>query len=152
MMSLIYVMLPVIVWCAGVLLLFFKLKKRNLKKRLKWSVTSGKVTYAKIKHHKKKFVRDGPIDECWSIWIEYLFQVAGKNYSAQQDWAQKTHPDEYAVGSNVTLYYNPVRPGQAVVNRDKLGGFWTGNGILFTAFLLPILFLIFVILTVGGTP
>ena len=139
------IMLAVMGWWVGPILLFLRQKRRRLKKRLKWTVTEGNVTYAKIKHYKEEAGGDNAKPEEWTVCIEFSYGAAGKMYVASQDWSQNVQPYSYNLGSDVNVYYNPSRPKEAVVNLDEIDPWWIGGWLLAAAFVLPILLFILLV-------
>jgi len=139
------ILLVVIGWWVSALLLFLRQKRRRLENRLKWTVTKGNVIDAKIKHYEEEVGGDNAKPEEWAVYLRFSYNAKGKTYSANQDWSQNVQPYGYILGSDVTVYYNPSRPKEAVVNLDEIDPWWIGGWLLAAAFLLPILLFILLV-------
>ncbi len=103
----------------------------------RWSTTTGEILESNLEEDS-----DG-----WGPHVRYLYAVEGKRYandrlyvylsnrSTEQD--AKRHLSPYPVGKTVTIYYNPAKPEEAVLDRRVplwRPLFW----LFFTSFLLVV--------------
>jgi len=63
--------------------------------------------------------------------VKFKYQVNGVSYLGKQSWADGPLPPQ--PGSAVTVYYNPVRPENSVIEPSA-----TSNNLVFWAYLLVI--------------
>lgn len=113
----------------------------NIKARKKadssqnWPSISGTITTAEVK---KSVSHDDDGDETINYYpyVEYTYQVAGKQYSAKRlSFGAQVAPNnpapvqeklqKYPVGGQVAVYYDPQNPSDAVLERQA-GGFKMG--------------------------
>jgi hypothetical protein len=96
-----------------------------------WPATSGQITEAHVSHHTSTD-SDGDISEHYTPKVKYTYQAIGQEYEGtnigfgfQQSFgnpgkAQATLA-RFPVGGQVTVYYDPNNPAEAVLER-KAGG------------------------------
>jgi hypothetical protein len=145
MLVFVFILLAVIGWWVGAFLLFLQQKKRRLARRLKWIITKGNVTYAKIKHFPAESGGDNVKEEEWTVRVEYSYSAAGKTYLGGQDWSQNSQPYGYVSGSDITIYYNPKRHKENAVIIDEIDPWWIGGFLFAAAIILPIVLFILIV-------
>jgi hypothetical protein len=138
---------------SGEILFYLKLRNKYFSQRSTWTATEGKVTYAKIKHHGEETGGDNAKPEEWTVWVEFSYNVAGKTYSAGQDWASRFPSFPlYSVGSVVTVYFNPGQPKKGVVNRNiNRDEIWWGAWLFAALWVLTMGLLVFLPLYLAAT-
>lgn len=108
---------------------------------LKWPTTPGRIVRSGVDvsvHRDRSPDRDRRNRETrsYSAEIEYEFEVNGQTFKGSRiavisdqfgskDWAQTTSK-EFPVGTEVTVSYNPSKPGQCVLEPGR----WGGTGFL----------------------
>jgi len=132
----------------GEIIVYIKLRKRYFSQRSTWISTIGKVTYAKHKHYEEETGGDNCKPEEWTVWVDYSYDVAGKHYTASQDWSSSSPPvQQYSVGSAVTVYYNPIRPKKGVLNRGIIPDeMWWGAWVFIAVVIVTMALLVFVLI------
>ena len=129
--------------CGGSFLLLFAgvgiflvLRTQRNKKKAEvsqaWPSTLGQVTDSHVKRSESTDA-DGDTTTNYSAQVAYTYQVGGQDYSSQkvtfgftpsysnQSKAQG-EADRYPVGKQVTVYYDPSKPSDAVLERQVSGG------------------------------
>ena len=136
----------------GLLLVVAAYKTLQVRAARKWPSTAGKVVVSKAELRKVK-VSDSDraggyrFEERNFAEIVYEYSVAGRKLrnnrvSIGEDLGNFQVAEtiaKYPVGAVVTVYYNPLRPDQAVLERDLPKGMWGCLGIG-TAIVLAIVF------------
>lgn len=101
------------------------LEKKAIRKQSVWSSTRGTVTSSE-----SVFKEGNPTGET-GIAINYVvtkihfsYRIGDKVYSGEQEWtdsglSQEVLPqaDKYPIGTDVTVYYNPNNPTEAVIEQ-----------------------------------
>jgi len=104
----------------------------------RWPVVEGRVLSAKVEEYRESVSRGtgGPRDRMtlYRPVLLYEYEVAGKRFRGSRiaqspglnrgvpEFAQKV-VDRYAVGSAVTVRYNPIRPDESVLE-PRVPGSW----------------------------
>ncbi|OGO25298.1 MAG: hypothetical protein A2144_04905 [Chloroflexi bacterium RBG_16_50_9] len=114
--------------------------------RSKWPTTQGTILSSTI-------LRDFENSETAFIIIRFAYEAKGTRYSAQQawrEWLTRTH--QYSEGSSVTVYYNPAKPSEAVIEprEQSPGSSLIGFG-LFAMALVAIIAGIWILIGEGQT-
>ena len=107
-----------------------------------WPSTLGQVTEARVSRHTSTDA-DGDTSESFTPLVRYRFQVAGQEYEGkkitfgfQQSFSNQAKAqaalETFPVGRQVSVYYDPNNPSDAVLER-KAGGSTLGLvlGIIF---------------------
>jgi hypothetical protein len=136
----------------GLLLVAAAYKSLQVRAAREWPSTSGKVVVSKAELRKTKVIdsdrEDGHrFEERNFADIVYEYAVAGRKLrnnrvSIGEDLGNFQVAEtiaKYPVGAVVTVYYNPLHPDQAVLERDLPKGMWGCLGIG-TAIVLAIVF------------
>jgi hypothetical protein len=136
----------------GLLLVAAAYKSLQVRAAREWPSTSGKVVVSKAELRKTKVIdsdrEDGHrFEERNFADIVYEYAVAGRKLrnnrvSIGEDLGNFQVAEtiaKYPVGAVVTVYYNPLHPDQAVLERDLPKGLWGCLGIG-TAIVLAIVF------------
>ena len=97
-----------------------------------WPVTDGVIQSAQQESH------SGDHGTTYSAEVTYTYQVSGVNYtgrkisigamSSSSQYAQGIL-DRYSVGKNVSVYYSPTDPAEAVLETGIHGGTWICLGV-----------------------
>ena len=136
----------------GLLLAAATYKSLQVRAAREWPSTAGKVVVSKAEVRKVKVI-DGEraeghrFEERNFVDIVYEYSVAGRKLrnnrvSIGEDLGNFQVAEtiaRYPVGAVVTVYYNPLHPDQAVLERDLPKGMWGCLGIG-TAIVLAIVF------------
>ena len=80
---------------------------------------------------------DGPTAERWDVKIKFSYDVGGLSYLGRQEWTAYIIPPAYGLGYVVTVYYNPTKPKEALVN--------LGPGMYFPNWLIAILTILIIL-------
>ena len=128
-----------------------------------WPAVQGQVTEAHVEHSTHSD-SDGGIQYSYSPRLSYTYQAGGNTYYSDKITFgfQQTFNSEakaqaalqrYPVGGNVTVYYNPANPEEAVLERAA-GGFAVSLviGILFVfiALCAACTSLVWAVFAIGG--
>lgn len=119
----------------GIYLVVFSLRsKKKAEESQNWPGTSGTVTLAEVK---RSVNRDEDGNESYAYYpsVEYTYPVGGQTLSgkrlafggmvAQKNPASvQKNLERYPVGGQVTVYYNPEKPSEAVLERQAGGLKW----------------------------
>jgi hypothetical protein len=112
---------------AGAILLFFAIRtRRKSNASMAWPSTTGQISTASVRQNSSTD-EDGHVNFTYSPVVEYDFSVNGQafkgrriNYgitaSPTKEAAQK-EVDRFSVGRQVTVFYNPEKPGEAVLEK-----------------------------------
>jgi hypothetical protein len=136
----------------GLLLVAAAYKSLQVRAAREWPSTAGKVVVSKAELRKTK-VLDSEREEGHRFEernfadIVYEYSVAGRKLRNNRVSIGESRGDfeiaetiaKYPVGTLVTVYYNPLHPDQAVLERDLPKGMWGCLGIG-TAIVLAIMF------------
>ncbi len=123
----------------GVFLIVYSMRSRKKAEASQsWPSTVGRITAAEVK---QSVSRDDDDREHYAYYpsVEYEYQVAGQTYTGKRiafgGTVATSNPnqaaaqlDRYPVGGEVTVYYNPEKPSEAVLER-KAGGFAWGLAV-----------------------
>jgi hypothetical protein len=107
-------------------ILYNKYLREDSYDRSRWPTTSGTV-YA----YKEEW---WPNDRDTLVYVDYSYEVKGKEYSAQQSWALGFKTPKYSQGQIVTVYYHPTKPEMSVVEprivslNQRLAWIWVALG------------------------
>ncbi|MCU0522065.1 MAG: DUF3592 domain-containing protein [Anaerolineae bacterium] len=93
-----------------------------------WPSVVGMVEEVEVRESRSRD-EDGHIDIAYYPHVGYAYDVAGQSYRAhrvtfgaikpvKQAAIVKTALERYPLGSQVTVYYNPQKPSEAVLERD----------------------------------
>lgn len=141
----------------GVLMILFSIRVlRARRKMLAWQQTGGTVLSAAIQEEKRSTGRMGFLLDIRRITvyvpvITYAYQVGNRDYQSARlkydwhgNWAVQSEGqaqsvlNAYPVGKQVTVFYDPTNPAQAVLERDQsatgmLAVRWVGVAFLAAA-------------------
>lgn len=96
-----------------------------------WPSTSGQITEAHVSHHTSTDT-DGDMSDHYTPKVKYTYQAIGQEYEGdklgfgfQQSYNSQTKAqaalERFPVGGQVTVFYSPNNPAEAVLER-KAGG------------------------------
>jgi len=96
-----------------------------------WPSTSGQITEAHVSHHTSSDT-DGEMSDHYTPQVKYTYQAIGQEYQGdklgfgfQQSFGSQAKAQAalapFPVGAQVTVYYDPNNPAEAVLER-KAGG------------------------------
>ena len=113
-----------------------------------WPETPGRVTSATM-----NLIEDEESGDVYSPYVSYEYQVGGRSLSgsrirfgsaSSRDQAKAAAVlQRYPEGKAVTVYYDPARPDEAVLERSAAGSasyLYLGVGFLLFGILAPFLF------------
>ena len=112
---------------AAAILLFFTLRTRKKSEAsLNWPSTSGAITSASVRQNSSTD-EDGHVRHSYSPLVEYDFSVNGQAYTGKRinygitasptRAAAQKEVDRFPVGMQVTVFYNPEKPNEAVLEK-----------------------------------
>jgi len=116
----------------GVFLIYHSIRsRRKAESSQGWPSTSGQVSEARVSHHTSTDA-DGDTQDSYSPEVRYHYQTGGQEYDGskigfgfQQSFNSRSQAEQaltrFPEGSQVTVYYNPANPAEAVLER-KAGG------------------------------
>ena len=116
----------------GVFLIYHSIRsRRKAESSQGWPSTSGQVSEARVSHHTSTDT-DGDTQDSYSPEVCYHYQTGGQEYDGskigfgfQQSFNSRSQAEQalsrFPEGSQVTVYYNPANPAEAVLER-KAGG------------------------------
>lgn len=116
---------------SGIYLLWALIRQHASKR---WPTTTGEILESNLEEDS-----DG-----WGPYVRYAYAVKGtndrlyfylSNRSSEQD--AKKHLSPYPIGKAVTIYYNPQKPEEAVLDR-RMPLWWPLFWFCFTSFLLVV--------------
>jgi Protein of unknown function (DUF3592) len=112
----------------GIVLLATVVKLREVWRCSKWLVTSGKVVDSKVESRRRGGLRQGEDTDTMGNYplVVFEYTVEGQNYKGKRISVGEQMPDfqvaetlgKYPVGAAVDVFYNPLSPGQSVLERD----------------------------------
>lgn len=122
----------------GVLVLAIAVKMREVKNAQSWHKTTGRVTHSEVRAQKRRNMDDHEQTRSVPV-VKYEYTVNGKRFSGDRISMAEIIPesdiestlDRYPVGKEVTVYYNPSNPRQAVLERDLPVDFGKGLAAVF---------------------
>jgi len=112
---------------AGAILLFFAIRNRQKSSAsMSWPSTPGTITASSVRQNSSTD-EDGHVNFTYSPLVEYDFMVNNQSYkgkrinygvsaTSSKEAAQK-EVDRFTLGMPVTVYYNPEKPGEAVLDK-----------------------------------
>jgi hypothetical protein len=139
-----------ILWAAfpTIIIAAFVTKMRDVRKAQRWLCTTGTVLVSRVESRKKRpgemGHNFGDSDVTNEPLVEYSYKAGNRTYRSRRiTIGEKTSEHEleailerYPVGAEVTVYYDPAKPKNAVLERDlPMGQIWLGFGILMAFFL-----------------
>lgn len=108
-------LISIVIGLGSGLYLLWTLRRQHLSKR--WSTTTGEVLESNLEEDS-----DG-----WCPHVRYEYTVERKRYVSERLYFYSVngstkrdankHLSPYAVGKTVTIYYDPVKPEEAVLNK-----------------------------------
>lgn len=109
----------------GALILAATVKMREVKGAQSWSTTIGRVTRSDVRAQKRRDMDNRERTQSIPA-VEYEYTVNGKRFTGARISLAETIPESeiesilnrYPLGKEVTVYYNPANPRQAVLERD----------------------------------
>lgn len=115
---------------AGAILLFFALRTRKKSAAsLSWTPTAGTISSSTVRRNSSSD-EDGHISYTFSPIVEYDYSVNGQAYKGKtihygitpsQDMATaQKEADRFPVGRQVTVFYNPEKPNEAVLEQKEV--------------------------------
>ncbi len=120
----------------GVFLIVYSVRSRKKAEASQsWPSTIGRITVAEVKQSASTD-DDGRTSYAYYPSVAYEYQVAGQTYTGKRIAFGGVHASgssskaaaelaRFPVGGQVTVYYNPEKPGEAVLER-RAGGFAWG--------------------------
>ena len=109
----------------GVLILAVVVKLREVRGAQRWRTTTGKVIRSEVRAQKRRDMDDR--ERTRSVpFVGYEYTVDGRRFSGDRVSLAEIIPESdiestlnrYPVGREVTVYFNPADPRQAVLERD----------------------------------
>lgn len=109
----------------GVLVLAVVVKMREVRGAQSWRTTTGRVTRSEVRAQTRRDMDDR--ERTRSVpFVSYEYTAGGRRFSGNRISLAEIIPesdiestlDRYPVGREVTVYYNPANPKQAVLERD----------------------------------
>ena len=112
---------------AGVILLFFTIRTRQKSNAsMSWPSTTGQISAATVRKN-SSVDENGQVNISYSPIVEYDYWVNGQAYkgrrinfgttaSPKKEAAQK-EVDRFPFGRQVAVFYNPEKPGEAVLEK-----------------------------------
>lgn len=116
----------------GAFLIYYSIRSRKKAESSQgWPSTVGHVTEARVSHHTNTDA-DGDTQDSYSPEVRYHYSIAEQEYESskigfglQQSYSSRSKAEQaltsFPQGSQVTVYYNPANPSDAVLER-KAGG------------------------------
>jgi hypothetical protein len=112
---------------AGIILLFFAIRTRQKSSAsMAWPSTIGRITTSTVRQNSSTD-EDGHVSFTYSPVVEYDYSVNSQvnkgrriNYgitASQIRAAAQREADRFTPGMQVTVYYNPEKPGEAVLEK-----------------------------------
>ena len=125
---------------AGAILLFFTLRTRKKSNAsMSWPSATGQISAASVRKNSSTD-EDGYVDITYSPIVEYDYWVNGQVYKGHRihfgitpsprPGAAQAEVDRFPVGRQVTVFYNPEKPGEAVLEKKMVtskAGFIVGG-------------------------
>lgn len=116
------------------LIIFSNRSKKKADASLTWPSVPGRVISANVRESINRN-DDGLETTSYYPQVEYTYEVNGQDLISKKlsfggIIAQKTrdtvvtHLAQYPAGSTVLVYYNPLNPGEAVIERTQAGARW----------------------------
>ena len=129
----------------GVFLIYRNLQSRKRAEASQgWPSTVGQIGESRVTHSTHTD-SEGDTSDSYAPYVEYTYQVAGQTFTGRditfgfkQGYGNASKAQavlaQYPVGAQVSVYYDPADPQQAVLER-KAGGYGVGLalGIVFLA-------------------
>jgi len=111
----------------GAITLFFVIRNRQKSSAsMSWPSTPGTITASSVRENSSTD-EDGHVSYTYSPVVEYDFTVNNQNYkgkrinygvSASSSYEKaRQETDRFNPGMQVTVYYNPEKPGEAVLEK-----------------------------------
>jgi hypothetical protein len=109
-------------------LIFYGLRSRQkAESSQSWPGTAGQITRSEVKQSANTD-DDGNTSYAYFPSVEYTYQVAGQTYTSKRlvfgalkgsgsSATVAKELEQYPIGGQVTVYYNPEKPGEAVLER-----------------------------------
>ncbi len=128
---------------AGIFLIYRSVQSRKTAEASQgWPSTAGQINESRVAHSTHTDT-DGDSSDSYTPYVEYTYQVAGQDYTGKdlsfgfkQGYGNASKAQamlaKYPVGAQVNVYYDPVDPQKAVLERQA-GGYGAGLvlGIIF---------------------
>lgn len=126
-------MLGLVFTCIGVVFLIItNSAKAKVEAARNWPETSGSILKAWVEEDVNRD-SDGRTDRDYTPRVEYQYQVDGRTFTGQQlsfgfqrvygtDTEAWRALEAYPIGGSVSVYYNPEKPSEAVLDRELGGG------------------------------
>ena len=101
------------------------LEKKAIRRQSNWSSTEGTVTFSESVLKEGNPSADTGIAVNFAVTkVRFPYKIGNKLYSGEQEWAdsglsRKVFPlaEKYPTGTKVTIYFNPNKPTEAVIER-----------------------------------
>ena len=126
------------------LLIWGQRSRRKAQASQSWPSISGEIVQAEVRTS-TTHDDEGNVEYSYYPSVTYAYSVEGKPYSSSQiafggtiGYNQRAKAEaklnDYPVGKPVTVYYNPEKPSEAVLERQASGARWLSviGGILMT--------------------
>lgn len=122
---------------AGVIVFAFVVKLLEVRKARTWKTAPGRVVQSKTRPHTRRDM-DGKSSRETAPDVIYEYEVDGRRYRGTRiSFAERiTGPDleaalrRYPVGASVQVAYNPLKPSEAVLERELPAGVGKGVSLL----------------------
>lgn len=112
---------------AGIILLFFAIRTRQKSSTsMAWPATVGRIITATVRQNSSTD-EDGHVDFTYSPVVEYDYSVNNQAFKgrrihygitpSQSKAAAQKEADRFTPGMQVTVYYNPEKPAEAVLEK-----------------------------------
>ncbi|NJD61017.1 MAG: hypothetical protein C3F13_01220 [Anaerolineales bacterium] len=144
---LIVIFLTVLFIAIGVILIFVhRLNKRKAEESTRWLATTGAIKESRVKQGSSMLMssdEDGESTPVYTPEISYTYQVAGVEYASKRisfggtkSYSKPENAEKdvalYPVGKEMTVYYDPKNPKEAVLDRTaKISNMILIMGIMF---------------------
>jgi hypothetical protein len=144
---LIVVFLSVLFIAIGIGLIFLhRRNKRKTEESLSWPATIGTVSESTVKQGSSVLMssdENGESSPVYTAEVSYSYQVGGVEYTSKRvtfggskSYSKRESAEKeaalYPVGTQLTVYYNPKNPKEAVLDRTAKGSNMVlGMGIMF---------------------
>jgi flagellar basal body-associated protein FliL len=126
----ILMILAVVFLCVGIgLIIAAVISRNNAKKAESWSTIAGQVTSSTMTEHRQRD-SDGDSHVNYQPVVQYTYQVNGLTYNGGKisfgansfDYnTAQSKVGKYPVGAQVVVHYNPINPGEAVLETQAAG-------------------------------
>jgi hypothetical protein len=97
-------------------ILFYRYDKQVGHLLTNWPTTQGSVLF-----YEKEWWPS--TDQTW-IYVEYTYELNGKQYFAKQEWMWNASANEYSQGQTLEVYFNPEKPEMSAIEPIQKSPNW----------------------------